>query len=140
MVWDDGLAGFSLRTRASGRKTWVVKLREHGRQRYVTLGAVADLSAPAARSQARRLLERAALDGLPGTARGRSPEPSPTFAEYLPAFWRDYGGHWKPRTLATNQRYARRELVPVFDDTRLSEITPGDIARSRDDLAERTRV
>ena len=65
---------------------------------------------------------------------------SPTLRTYLPEFWSNYGVHWKPSTLANNQGYARRELVPVFGDIRLHAITQADVQRWRDDLATRSGV
>jgi hypothetical protein len=46
-------------------RLWIVRLRQRGRLRMVTIGRVGDVEATGARSQARRLLAEVALDGLP---------------------------------------------------------------------------
>jgi len=142
IVWDTELPGFGLRTRESGYKSWVLKVQERKHTRFITIGPANKVGAREARQQARRLLERIALDGLPqkaGQGRGIA-RSSPTLMTYLPEFWRDYGGHWKPSTLSTNQAYARRELVPVFGHLTLDAITKADVQRWRDDLSTRGGV
>lgn len=141
-IWDDALLGFGLRVRCSGYKSWVLKFQERKSPRFVTLGSAKEMDALTARQQARRLLERIALDGLPTKAGQRmaSARISPTLRTYLPEFWSNYGVHWKPSTLANNQEYARRELVPVFGDIRLHAITQADVQRWRDDPATRSGV
>jgi len=67
-IWDTDLPGFGLRIRASGYKSWILKVQERKRTRFITIGAVAKVDAPTARQQARRVLERIALDGLPRKA------------------------------------------------------------------------
>ncbi len=137
IIWDIELTGFGMRCRASGYKSWILKYQERGQPRFVTLGIARKLPASQARKEARRLLANAALDGLP-----RKPETAgqttPTLTDYLPEFWRDYGRHWKPSTIAANESYIRRELLPAFGGMRLDQITRSDIMRWRDDLASRS--
>jgi integrase len=63
LEWDDELAGFGVRLRASGRKVWIAQYRPPGsrRTRRVTLGAVEKLTPVEARAAARKLLARVAL-------------------------------------------------------------------------------
>ena len=63
LEWDDELAGFGVRLRASGRKVWIVQYRPSNsrRTRRVTLGAVEKLTPVEARVAARQLLARVTL-------------------------------------------------------------------------------
>jgi integrase len=133
-VWDTLLPGFGLRQRTRGGHSWIVKFRERGRQRLITLGRTAELAAEDARTQARGILERAALDGLPVRQRRRE---VPLFRTYAAEFWRDYAHHWKPSTEVSNARLLRRELLPVFGSLTLDAITRADVLRWRDGMVER---
>ncbi|HEX8568863.1 MAG TPA: site-specific integrase [Caulobacteraceae bacterium] len=61
-VWDTELAGFCLRVYPSGRKSYAVKYRVDGRQRWYTIGAHGSPWSPdEARLKARQILNLAAL-------------------------------------------------------------------------------
>jgi len=61
-VWDTDLSGFCLRVYPSGRKSYAVKYRVAGRQRWFTIGAHGNPWSPeAARLRAREILNGAAL-------------------------------------------------------------------------------
>ena len=49
IVFDEGLPGFGLRTRAGGKRTWIVQYRLGSKQRRVTIGTVETLNADEAR-------------------------------------------------------------------------------------------
>ena len=59
--WDDDLAGFGLRLRAGGKRTWIVQYRLGTKQRRVSLGAPAALVPEKARKNAAEILARAKL-------------------------------------------------------------------------------
>ena len=132
-IWDTDLAGFGLRVRPSGRRSWFVRVRRRGKHQRVTLGAIEDLDAVTARTQARRILAEVALDGLP---RRVSQKQAPTIAEYVDEFWRDCAHHWKPSTQARNLNAIRLDITPQFGSMRLDMICRSDIVRWRDDCAE----
>jgi hypothetical protein len=94
-IWDTELAGFGLRIRPSGRRSWFVR-RRRGKHQRVTLGAVEDLDAPTARMQARRILA-VVLDGLPAGLRSVSRPPSPSMSMSSGAIARITGSH-RPRS------------------------------------------
>lgn len=133
IYWDQKLTGFGLRVRDSGHKSWIVKYPERGKPKWVTLGTAGAIEPAVARERATTLLADAALDGLP---RKRSAGAVPTFKDYAPEFWTDYAHHWKPSTAASNRSIIRRRLLPEFGDMGLDQITPADIARWRDGMAE----
>ena len=63
LEWDDELAGFGVRLRASGRRAWIVQYRPpwSRRTRRVTLGTTEKVTPVEARAAARKLLARVAL-------------------------------------------------------------------------------
>ena len=61
--WDAVLPNFGVRVYPSGRKTFVISYRSHGRKRLMTLGAYGVLTLDAARKRARSRLV-AVSDGL----------------------------------------------------------------------------
>src|ERR1700719_5339874 len=68
IFFDDELAGFGLRLRASGdrvRRSWIAQYRSHGRTRRLNIGAAEKLSAAEARKQAKKELAKVALGGDP---------------------------------------------------------------------------
>ena len=132
-IWDTELAGFGLRVRPSGRRSWFVRVRRRGKHQRVTLGATEDLDAATARMQARRILAEVALDGLPRRVAQRQ---APVFAEYVDEFWRDCGHHWKPSTQKRNRDALRVDILPYFGPMRLDMICRPDIIRWRDSCAE----
>ncbi len=134
IIWDTDLPGFGLRVQPTGHKAWIVKFRERGRQRFVTLGPTTALPIDAARLQARAVLEHAALDGLPAR---RPTKAAPLFRDYASEFWQDYSRHWKPSTQKGNARVLRRALLPRFGELAVDAINRSDVLRWRDDLADR---
>lgn len=137
IVWDTDLPGFGLRVQPTGHKAWIIKFRERGRQRFVTLGPTATLPIDTARLQARAMLEQAALDGLPTP---RTVKAAPLFRAYAGEFWQDYSRHWKPSTQKGNARILRRTLLPRFGELAVDLISRSDVIRWRDDLAERQGI
>jgi len=132
VIWDTDLAGFGLRVRPTGRKTWFVRLRKRGKQQRVSLGRAEDIDAFSARSKARQLLAEVALDGLPGRVTQKQ---APSFSGYVDEFWRDCGHHWKRSTQERNSNVTRLDLLPHFGAMRLDTIGRPDIIRWRDDCA-----
>ncbi|MDB5534526.1 MAG: hypothetical protein JWO28_2841, partial [Hyphomicrobiales bacterium] len=52
IIFDDKLAGFGVRIRVGGKKTWIAQYRIGRRQRRLTLGTLAQIDADEARARA----------------------------------------------------------------------------------------
>jgi integrase len=133
VIWDTQLTGFGLRIRTSGTRVWIVRLRQRGRLRMVTIGRVGDVEAAAARSEARRMLAEVALDGLPTPERVKA---APLFADYVDEFWSDYAHYWKPQTRKRSRSLLVNHLIPHFGDLRLDAIERAEVVRWRDACAD----
>lgn len=137
--WDSELPGFGLRVYKSGRKRWIVQLRQRRVSRRITLGDPAKLPATEARQEARALLAENALDGLP-VRKPRTARADPRFDAYVPEFWRDYSGHWKPSTQVRNRQAIDRTLLPWFGRRHIGIITRADVYAWRDSLIDRQGI
>lgn len=134
--WDQELPGFGLRVYRSGRKRWIVQLRQRKATRRITLGDPEGMSAPEARRAARAMLAQNALDGLP-TRPPRAERIDPRFSAYVAEFWKDYSGHWKASTQTRNRQAIDGTLVPYFGRRFIGTITRADILAWKDSLRER---
>jgi integrase len=86
-VWDDEVKGLGVRVLASGRKSWVVRYRLAGRQEFVSLGAVENLTAKEARRRAGTMVAEARLGKDPRAElkarRQAAPQPATLTVEHL---------------------------------------------------------
>ena len=108
--WDDRLRGFGLRVWASGKRLWIVRYRLGQRQRVVTLGAVGEITAAAARKRAGGVLAAKRL----GHDERRSIEarktdalkvPERTLLDLIVAYKEHVVAKQKPRTQAETRRH-----------------------------------
>jgi integrase len=125
------LPAFGLRCRPSGHKSWIIRYRERGVERYRTLGVVPEMTARQARREAVKVLRQVALDGLP-----QKPEQSAweglTFEQFAPEFIQCCKGRWKASTTSRNERAIRRDILPFFGPLSVAGGQAADVARWRD--------
>lgn len=131
-IWNTELAGFGLRVRPSGNCFWIVRLRHRGKHRRITLGRSTDLDAALARSQARRLLAEAALDGFSKRVIVKS---TPTMREFVATHFDDLARTWKPSTAKRNADAWKNGLVEHFGDILVADVSKADVVRWRDACA-----
>lgn len=131
-IWDTELKGFGLRVLPSGSCFWTVRSRQRGKQIRVTLGRPNEVAALLARTQARRLLAEAAIDGLP---KQKAPVAAITLEHFVDMYWDDVARYWKPSTAKRNFTAWRVQLAPVFGAMRISEVRSTDVRLWRDDCA-----
>ncbi|MCY4548233.1 MAG: site-specific integrase, partial [Defluviicoccus sp.] len=120
---DSELKGFCVRVMPSGKKTYLVASQHRGERLWRRLGDAAAIAEPAAREMARAELaafrEKAEL-------LVDSPGEIPFEAVAEEVFAR-YGRHWKPRTLAVNRIYLRRQILPFFEGWAIGAIAQRDV-------------
>src|SRR5260221_7881745 len=127
-LWDDAIAGFGVRCRPSGRKTYVLKYRtEGGRQRWLSIGDHGILTPDAARKEA--LAARVAIhrgEDPAGERQQRRREATVStiadryFAEHVAA-------HNKPSTAAEVARVVEKRIKPGLGSIRITDLSRADI-------------
>lgn len=146
IYFDQDLAGFGLRVRAGGKRTWIAQYRVGQRQRRMTLGTWETLTPEEARRRARDVLAKVHLGQDPQlekkTARAKTAE---TLGRAINQFLSDYAEpNYRPRTLVEVKRTLLTGWKPLhelpFDKVsraliaeRLSELkkTSGPVAANR---------
>jgi integrase len=132
LEWDDELAGFGVRLRASGRKAWIVQYRPSNsrRTRRVTLGAVEKFTPAEARVAARKLLARVALGHDPqGEREAERARSARTFRSAIEVYLVAKQGELRPASYRTRKLYLLggpyfRPLHPIG----VGDITHSDVA------------
>ncbi len=119
---DTDLKGFGVRVLPSGRMRYFVHSQCRGRRVWKIVGKGEVISAGEARSRATALL--AAI---------RRGEDAPTLPEetvfetVAEEVFDRYGRNWKPRTLAVNRGYYRKQILPWFRGRQIANITRRDV-------------
>jgi integrase len=126
--FDDDLPGFGLRVRASGRRTYVVKYRALGRQRWMTLGLHGALTPEQARRRAARALA-AASEGLDPAAERTAKARAGTVAELADRYITDHAEvRKKPASLRGDRYLLSRHVLPRLGSLALAALSPQDVA------------
>jgi Arm DNA-binding domain len=121
LLWDAEVKGFGVRCRPSGAKSYVLKMRVGGRQRWLTIGRHGSpWTADGARREALRLLGLKAAGSDPATALDRQ-KGAVTIAELADRFLREHvARHCKPRTKDEYQRAVELYIKPGPDTIAVS--------------------
>lgn len=135
--WSIELPGFGLRCYPSGKKRWIVRYTERGKQRVETLGSVEDIGVAEAHRLAKERLRAAMLLGLPQRLKKPAAVQVSTFAEVCDVFLRDRPFAWSESTEARNVSDIRQVLMPEFGHLAIDEIRQADVHRWNDGMASR---
>jgi integrase len=137
----DGIERLCVRVSAIGGKTFVLRLRVNGRQRWITIGKVGDpWTCEAARTEALRLMVILAQGGDPTAPRSRLKE-LPTVAKLVERFMNEHAAtRMKASSRATTDILFRCHLVPALGDRRIDLVTKGDIKELHDRIGKTHRA
>jgi integrase len=131
--WDGDLAGFGLRIRSGGKRTWIVQYRLGTKQRRYSLGTVENLDAEKARKDAKTALNKAGLGIDPQLEKEqRTDRAADTFevlaTRYLKR-WEDRvaKGERRQRSYDEVKRHLQKHCAPL-DRLVVHNITRRDIA------------
>jgi integrase len=112
--WDEDLAGFGVRMRSSGHKSFTVQYAIGGKTKRVPLGNVTEIELGKARRLAKDLLAQIRLGGDPAhdktKARVRAGE---TFGSLIKPFMIRQQGLLKPRSLVETRRHLEKLCKPL---------------------------
>ena len=120
-VRDAEMKGFGIRILPSGAKRYFVHHQHAGRRAWRTIGNADDMTEVQARSLAAPVIA-AFGNGEEAPEHGDA-----LFEDVAEEVFRRYGRNWKPRTLAVNRAYLRKQILPYFGGQRISEITREDV-------------
>lgn len=126
--WDDLIAGFGLRARPSGVKTYLVQYRAGGRTRRVAIGRHGVLTAELARRKAREVLGAVAGGENPAQAIAEE-RATPTIDAVAARYFEEHGKpRLKPRTYEEYARTYRRHIKPKLGAMRILDVAQADVA------------
>ena len=133
-LWDDALAGFGVRVRPSGAKTYMVMYRAGiGRGsplRKITIGRHGSPWTPdTARAEAKRLLGQVAGGADPAAAKAERRR-AETVADLAERFLAEHvKARRKGRTAAEYQRLLDRLILPALGRKKIADVARTDVAR-----------
>ena len=134
-VWDSGLPGFGLRVFPSGKRSYLVQYRIHGRTRRYTIGLHGPITPDKARTRAMALFSTIADGGDPAAEKHES-QKSLTVAELCDLYFEAGCATKKPSTLATDRGRVEQHIKPLLGTKRVRAVTQADVARFLKDVAD----
>jgi integrase len=126
--FDDRLAGFGVRVREGGSKTWIVQYRTASGQRRKTLGKVSLIDADKARELAERDLASVTLGADPQAekAEQRAKE-AQTFGSFVASFLSVQKRRQRPRSYVQVEAHLLKHWAPLHDRS-IHAIKKADVA------------
>ena len=121
---DGALKGFGVRVLPSGKKRFFVHSQKDGRRIWKIIGDADSIGLDEARRRAAALLGAIHCNGDACAL----PEET-VFEAVADEVFRNYGRHWKPRTLKVNRGYLRNQILPGFRGRDVADITRADVQR-----------
>jgi hypothetical protein len=121
-LWDDQIAGFGVRAKASGRKTFVFKYPHDGKDRWIAIGKTALFTPEEARLEARK--------HAGDIARGHNPVSRVALAEFAERFFTEGCPSKTSSTMRTHRGTFCNHIQPILGDRPVRSITEPEIARA----------
>lgn len=143
ILWDREVKGLGCLLQVSGRKTYVLSYREHGRKRLVTLGRCSDFSLRGVRDFAREELTRLSRGEEGLLDRRRRARQAPTVNDALVRFFdetvpnRIAVGRLTERTAGEYRRQAQRYVGPALGPMRVAAVSRHDVETLATSLLDR---
>jgi integrase len=127
VLWDDEVRGFGVRCQTK-TKTYVLKYRFKGRQRWMTIGRHGSpWTVQTARQEAQRLLGDL-HSGIDVASLRDHDRRQPTIEDLCNRFIEDYANqHKKPRSVKSDRSNAQNHVIPLLGHLRVKDVTRADI-------------
>ena len=130
MVWDTRIAGFGIRVRPSGHKSYVYHRHAEGQSRKFTLGPVALGSVDEARRDCMEVWRRMQSGERAEGAEGADGAEAPLFRDFVAGSWRAACYEpCKPSTKTSKDWALNNQLLPVFGALPLDKIDRSGVIR-----------
>jgi integrase len=134
-VWDTKVSGFGLRVAPSRERTYVLKYRFNGEQRWHTIGRHGSPWTPEqARKKAKALLGEVEK-GIDLAKRRDADRQAITLSGLCELYFAEGVAHKKPSTLKSDRGRIEHHLKPLLGRKRVDAITRGDVERLLVDVA-----
>ena len=129
LVWDDDVSGFGVRCQKKA-KTYVLKFRAGGRQRWYTIGKHGSpWTVERARTEAKRLLGKVADGKDPATVRDTLKERA-SVKELCERFLEEYASeHKRPSSQYNDRANIQNHVIPLLGKIHVVDVTRADIDR-----------
>jgi integrase len=134
VIWDSEVVGFGLTVERSGSKSYILKYRHRGQQRWFTIGKH---GSPWTVDQARKR----ALELQGEIVRGHDPAASKqadrhglTVNELCALYLREGSSHKKRSTLAVDRGRIECHIKPLLGGRRVDAVTRADVEQMRDSI------
>ena len=133
-VWDTRMAGFGVRVRPSGYKSYVYHDNRTGRSTRYTLGPTGLMSVEEARRKCHKVVLEAGPDGI---RENTDEERVPLFRDFVAGEWKTARyDRYKPSTRPPTASALNGQLLPVFGALALERITRTDVTRWFDEYSQ----
>ena len=128
LTFDAAVAGFAARVTAAGARSFVLNYEtKAGRQRRITIGALGDWTAAAARAEARRLRQVISQGGDP-LGELEAERAAPTVAELIDRFEREHLPRKRPGTADDYRQMLDNHIRPHFGrHTKVADVRFADV-------------
>ncbi|NOX95827.1 MAG: tyrosine-type recombinase/integrase [Alphaproteobacteria bacterium] len=129
-IWDGDIPGFGLRVSKGGVKSYILKYRRSGVQRWLTFGRHgAPWTPDAARKEAKKLIGRI-LEGADPAAERTTDQKADTLKVFAERYTADYAEpHKKSKTVNDEHRNLRNHILPTLGNMKVKDITRADVTR-----------
>jgi len=122
-LWDDDVRGLGVRIFPSGRKTFVVVYRVHGRQHLITLGACGILTLHQARAKAQKTLADLVIEGLDPLAERKAKAQSSTVEELAQRYLAEHAEvKKKAKSAKMDRQILRDHVVPKLGRLKVVDV------------------
>ena len=135
VLWDAKVRGFGVRIFPGGSKSYTIKYRSDGRQRWFNIARVGEIGLEEARRRAGRALADS-RDGADPARQRQARRQAPTVADGLDRFFDEWApqrvadGLLSERTLYDYRNQAGRTFRPILGKLKIAEVTREDIERA----------
>ncbi|WP_417495621.1 tyrosine-type recombinase/integrase [Maricaulis sp.] len=135
-VWDGDLPGFGLRIAKGGTKSYVLKYRMHGKQRWFTIGQHGQPKAgggtwtpDAARNEAISLMGRI-KEGVDPAHELAADRQSETVEEFQKRYLTDHAeAHNKASSVKETKRLLKKHIVPALGHIKVKALSRAEVAK-----------